>query len=64
MLALRAVGLDVGPMSGFDPDKVNGEFFANLTWRVNFLCGIGRGDPTKVLQRLPRLEFSEASDVL
>ena len=64
MLALRAVGLDVGPMSGFDAEKVDAEFFADSTWRTNFLCGVGRGDPTKVLQRLPRLEFSDVARVL
>ena len=61
MLALRAVGLDVGPMSGFDPAKVNAEFFANSSWRANFLCAIGHGDPAKVMERLPRLTLSEAS---
>ena len=64
MLALRSVGLDVGPMSGFDPAKVNEAFFAESTWRVNLICGIGRGDPSKVFQRLPRLEFDEISRVL
>ena len=65
MIALRAVGLDVGPMSGFDPDKVNAEFFAgSSSWKANFLCGIGHGDPAKLWQRLPRLEFTEAAEVL
>jgi 3-hydroxypropanoate dehydrogenase len=64
MLALRALGLDVGPMSGFDVNKVNAEFFAGSTWKTNFLCGIGHGDPTKILLRLPRLEFSEVAKVL
>lgn len=61
MLALRAVGLDVGPMSGFDPAKVDAEFFGDSPWRTNFLCGIGRGDPPKVFGRLPRLEFDEVA---
>jgi 3-hydroxypropanoate dehydrogenase len=64
MLALRAVGLDVGPMSGFDAGKVDAEFFADSSWRANFLCGIGRGDPVKVLGRLPRLQFDEVALVL
>jgi 3-hydroxypropanoate dehydrogenase len=64
MLALRAVGLDVGPMSGFDADKVDGEFFADSSWRANFLCGIGFGDPAKVLGRLPRLTFEEISQLV
>lgn len=57
MLALRAVGLDVGPMSGFDAGKVDAEFFGGTTWRANFLCGIGHGDPAKIFDRLPRLDF-------
>ena len=64
MIALRSVGLDVGPMSGFDPQKVNEAFFASSSWRVNLICGIGRGDPSKVLQRLPRLDFDEVSKTL
>ncbi len=61
MLALRAVGLDVGPMSGFDPAKVDGEFFKGTTLRVNLLCGIGRGDPTKLFGRSPRLTFEDVT---
>ena len=64
MLALRAGGLDVGPISGFDPVKVNAEFFANTTWRINLICGIGHGDPSKVFGRLPRLSFEEVSRTL
>jgi hypothetical protein len=44
-------------MSGFDAAKVDSEFLPDSAWRANFLCGIGHGDPTKVLSRLPRLEF-------
>ncbi len=61
MLALRAVGLDVGPMSGFDAAKVDTEFFADSSWRANFICGIGHGDHSKVLHRLPRLAFDEVT---
>lgn len=64
ILALRAEGLDAGPMSGFDPAKVDAEFFANTTWRVNLLCGIGRGDPVKVFPRSPRLDFAEVTRTL
>lgn len=64
MLALRAVGLDVGPMSGFDAAKVDAEFFAESSWRVNFICGIGHGDHGKVFDRLPRLEFGEVTQSL
>lgn len=62
MIALRAVGLDVGPMSGFDAAKVNAEFFLDGKWRVNMLCGIGHGDPAKVFDRLPRLDFEDVSE--
>ena len=64
MLALRAVGLDVGPMSGFDNGVVNAEFFAESSWRANFLCGIGHGDPSKVFGRLPRLDFKKVARIL
>lgn len=64
MLALRSIGLDVCPMSGFTADKVYAEFFAGSSCRVNFICGIGFGDPAKILERLPRLEFDEVTHIL
>ena len=64
MLALRAVDLDVGPMSGFDSDKINAEFFGNSAWRVNMVCGIGHGDPSKIFARLPRLSYDDVSMTL
>lgn len=64
MLAIRSVGLDVGPMSGFNPALVDAEFFADTSWRVNFICGIGSGEPTKVFDRLPRLDFEEVAQIL
>lgn len=64
MLALRAVGLDIGPMSGFDPARVNAEFFAETSVRVNFICGIGHGDAAKIFDRLPRLSFQEVAIIL
>jgi len=64
MLAARAVGLDVGGMSGFDNAKVDAEFFADGRVKSNFLCNLGHGDPAKVLPRLPRLDFEEACMVL
>jgi 3-hydroxypropanoate dehydrogenase len=60
ILAARALGLDVGPMSGFDADKVNTEFFSDGKWKVNFLCNLGRGDDAKLAPRNPRLEFEGA----
>ena len=64
MLAARAIGLDVGGMSGFDNAKVDAEFFPDGRVKSNFLCNVGRGDPAKVLPRLPRLDFEEACALL
>ena len=64
ILAARAVGLDCGPMSGFDPAKVNAEFFPDGKWKVNFLCNLGYGDRSKLHPRNPRLEFDDACRVL
>lgn len=64
MLAARALGLDCGPMSGFDPRKLNDSFFAGSTSKVNFVCGLGYGDPSKVFPRSPRLAFDEACSIL
>jgi 3-hydroxypropanoate dehydrogenase len=60
ILAARALGLDCGPMSGFDNAKVDAEFFAGTTIKSNFLCNLGYGDITKLYPRSPRLEFDEA----
>lgn len=64
ILAARALGLDCGPMSGFDQGKVNAEFFPDGKWKANFLCNLGYGDSTKLRPRNPRLEFEEACQVL
>jgi 3-hydroxypropanoate dehydrogenase len=64
ILAARAVGLDCGPMSGFDKEKVNAEFFPDGKWKANFLCNLGYGDHSKLFPRNPRLEFEEACRVL
>jgi 3-hydroxypropanoate dehydrogenase len=64
MLAARALGLDCGPMSGFDASKVNAEFFPDGKWKVNLLCNLGYGDDSKLFPRNPRLEFEEASTIL
>ncbi len=64
MIAARALGLDCGPLSGFDPAKVDAEFFAGTDVRTNFVTGIGYGDPSKVMARNPRLEFDEACKFL
>ncbi len=64
MLAARALGLDVGGMSGFDNAKVDAEFFPDGRVKSNFLCNLGHGDPSKVLPKLPRLDFDEACTLL
>jgi 3-hydroxypropanoate dehydrogenase len=64
ILAARALGLDCGPMSGFDAAKVNAEFFPDGKWKANFLCNLGYGDHSKLYPRNPRLEFDEACRVL
>ena len=58
ILAARAVGLDTGPMSGFDKHKVEAAFFAdNPRHKVNFICSIGYGDPSTIFERSPRPDF-------
>jgi 3-hydroxypropanoate dehydrogenase len=64
ILAARALGLDVGAMSGFDAEKVNAEFFPEGTWKVNFIVNLGYGDHDKLHPRQPRLDFEEAALVL
>jgi 3-hydroxypropanoate dehydrogenase len=60
IIAARALGLDTGPMSGFDNAKVDAAFFPDGRWKSNFLCNLGRGDPSKIFARSPRLTFEEA----
>jgi len=60
IIAARALGLDCGPMSGFDHAKIDDAFWAGTTVRTNFICNLGRGDPSKVFARSPRLRFEEA----
>ena len=64
MLAARSLGLDCGPMSGFDADKVNAEFFPDGKWKANFLCNLGYGDGANMYPRQPRLPFDEACRLL
>jgi len=64
MLAARALGLDIGGMSGFDNAKVDAEFFPDGRVKSNFLCNVGHGDPAKIMPRLPRLAFEEACTLL
>lgn len=64
ILAARALGLDCGPMSGFDAAKMDAAFWAGTTVRTNFICTLGEGDPAKVFARSPRLPFEEACRLL
>jgi 3-hydroxypropanoate dehydrogenase len=63
IMAARALGLDCGPMSGFDPDQVNEAFFAGTSTRVNFLCNLGYGRPEALFPRSPRFEFEDVCRV-
>ena len=60
IIAARALGLDCGPMSGFDNAGVDAAFFAGTTIRSNFICSIGHGDPAALFPRNPRLSFEAA----
>jgi 3-hydroxypropanoate dehydrogenase len=64
MLAARALGVDCGPMSGFDSKMVDDAFWAGTTVQTNFICNLGKGDPAKLFPRSPRLSFEEACAVL
>lgn len=64
ILAARAVGLDTGPMSGFDNAKVDAAFFPGGQVKSNFLCNLGHGDSSQLFPRSPRLAFEEACKVL
>ena len=60
IIAARAMGLDCGPMSGFDADKLNAAFFPDGRWKANFICALGYGREDSLFPRNPRLEFDEA----
>ena len=64
MIAARALGLDCGPMSGFDLNKVNELFFAGTNVKSNFLCNLGHGDPAGLFSRSPRLPFEDACSIV
>lgn len=59
MVAARALGLDVGPISGFSNAIVDEEFFSENGWKSNFLCNLGYADETALFQKLPRFEFED-----
>ncbi len=62
--ASRALGLDIGAMSGFDPNLLNETFFSENKWKVNFLINLGYGDGDKSHKRLPRLTFEQACKII
>ena len=64
IIAARALGLDCGPMGGFDRDGVDKEFFAGTAIKSNFLCALGHGEPEGVYPRNPRLTFDEACKII
>lgn len=64
IMAARSLGLDCGPMSGFDKDRLDEEFFPDGTIKSNFICAIGYGDPDRLYPRHPRLDFDEACSII
>ncbi len=64
IVAARMVGLDCGPMSGFDAEGLNKEFFPDGRFKANFLCNLGYGDEAGLFPRSPRFEFSDACEIL
>ena len=64
IIAARALGLDTGPMSGFNNAGVDEAFFAGTSIRSNFICTLGHGDPSTIFGRSPRLSFEEATRIL
>jgi len=64
IISARALGLDTGPMSGFDNAKVDAEFFPDCRCQSNFLINLGYGDPSKLFPRNPRLDFDEACKII
>ena len=64
IMAARALGLDCGPMSGFDNEGVDREFFAGTKVKSNFLCNLGYGDATGLFGRSPRFSFDEMAKIV
>ena len=63
IMAARSLGLDCGPMSGFDAAKVDAEFWAGSSVKTNFIVNLGHGDASKLFSRSPRLSFEEACQI-
>jgi 3-hydroxypropanoate dehydrogenase len=64
IMAARAIGLDTGPMSGFDHDGVDAAFLAGTSYKSNFLCTLGYGDPSTIFERMPRPTFDEFTAIV
>ena len=64
IIAARALGLDCGPMSGFDKEVGDNEFFRDTNIKSNFLCNLGYGDKTKLFERSPRFKFNEICEII
>ncbi len=64
LMAARAIGLDTGPMSGFDNEAVDKAFFADTAVKSNFLCTFGYGDPKDMFDRSPRFSFEEMASII
>jgi len=62
--AARSLGLDCGPMNGFDAAKVDAEFFSGKSWKTNFIVNLGYGDPAGVYPRGPRMQFEQVAEIL
>ncbi len=62
-MAARAIGLDTGPMSGFDNAAVDAAFFAGTSFKSNFISTLGYGDPATIFERLPRPSFEEFTTI-
>lgn len=63
MLAARALGLDCGPMSGFNGEKIKAAFFADKPWVANFICSLGYGDAAALFPRSPRFAFDDVCTI-
>jgi len=64
ILAARSLGLDCGPMSGFDAEKINQTFLSGTSYKANFLCNIGYGDPESIKERGPKFAFDEIAKIV
>ncbi len=64
IIAARALGIDCGPMSGFDMDKLNASFFPDGRWQANFICALGYGCEDSLFPRNPRLDFEDACRII